>query len=48
MHNWKKISGRTEEDFEEGEEVPLTPEEKLVEIRKLIKKIVVIKNEHLD
>ena len=37
-----------DEEGEEGEVVPLTPEEKLVEIRKLIKKIVVIKNEHLD
>ena len=42
------FESRRLQDEETDEERPLTPEEKLEEIRKLIKKIVVIKNEHLD
>ena len=42
------FESRRLQDEETDEEVALTPKEKLVEIRKLIKKIVVIKNEHLD
>ena len=45
---WTSERRMLQDEEEEGEVVPLTPEEKLVEIRKLIKKIVVIKNEHLD
>ena len=45
---WTSDRLRNLQDEEEDENRPLTPEEKLVEIRKLIKKIVVIKNEHLD